>query len=171
MCTPNAPATLFVNGPEIATVRRPFMRGFPDCRLSGGGDKGDTGSTGPPGAKGDTGATGPQGPSGATGPQGLPGAPGPPGVVGASGGFTNGYSQHITVSPGALAHADAICPTDTSVVGGGWATDNVGSAKLVPTNSYPIGMGDGRSAWYVVMQNIGNQPEGFWAVAYCFRVS
>jgi len=96
-----------------------------------------------------------------TRPQGSQGPQGPPIS------FTNAYSGQVTVANGSFAFADAICPTGKQVVGGGYATENVGTALLVPTNSYPIGTGDGRSAWYVVMFNIGNQPEAFWAVAYC----
>ena len=39
-------------------------------------------------------------------------------------------------------------------------TENVSTALLVPTNSYPTGMADGRGAWYVVMHNIGSQAGG-----------
>jgi hypothetical protein len=55
-------------------------------------------------------------------------------------------------------------------VGGGYATENVSTALLVPTNSYPTGMPDGRGAWYVVMFNIGARAEEFWAVSFCARI-
>jgi len=89
------------------------------------------GPAGPPGSAGE------QGPQGSQGPQGPPIS------------FTNAYSGQVTVANGSFAFADAICPTGKQVVGGGYATENVGTALLVPTNSYPIGTGDGRSAWYV----------------------
>ena len=50
----------------------------------------------------------------------------------------------------------------TLLVGGGYATENVSTALLVPTNSYPIGTADGRGAWYVVMFNIGQETQVFW---------
>lgn len=109
--------------------------------------------------KGRRGLSGPPGPAGPQGPQGRPAS------------YTNAYSDHVAVPPGSLRFVNAVCPTDTIVVGGGYATDRVSSAKLMPTNSYPIGMGDGRGAWYVVMQNIGLEEETFWAVAYCARTS
>jgi hypothetical protein len=85
--------------------------------------------------------------------------------------YTNGYSEHITVPAGQFRFANAICPAGALVIGGGYATENVSTAELVPTNAYPIGTGDGRGAWYVVMRNIGLQPEAFWAVSFCARVT
>ena len=73
--------------------------------------------------------------------------------------------------PGSFRFVNAICPSGTQVVGGGHATESVSTALLVPTNSYPVGMPDGRGAWYVVMHNIGIQPEAFWAVSYCVQIS
>jgi hypothetical protein len=70
------------------------------------------------------------------------------------------------VPPGQFRFVNAICPPDTTVIGGGYATENVSTALLVPTNSYPVGMGDGRGAWYVVMHNIGAQAETYWAISY-----
>ena len=121
--------------------------------------------------RGDAGPQGAPGPQGATGPQGLQGQPGPPGARGSSVSYVNGYSEQVTVPQGSFRFVDAICPSGTQVVGGGHATENVSTALLVPTNSYPIGMPDGRGAWYVVMHNIGNQPEAFWAVSYCVEIS
>jgi hypothetical protein len=112
------------------------------------------------------GKRGPRGSEGPAGDQGPSGAPGPPGQ---SPTFTQAYSERATAQPGSFAFVNAVCPQGTKVVGGGHATENVGTAKLMPSNAYPIGMGDGRSAWYVVMHNDGPQPEEFWAVAYCMR--
>ena len=120
--------------------------------------------------RGRDGAAGSAGPQGATGPQGPQGASGPPGPPGSSISYVTGYSEHVTVPPGTFRFVNAICPSGTKVVGGGYATENVSTALLVPTNSYPIGMADGRGAWYVVMHNIGSQPEAFWAVAYCVQL-
>jgi hypothetical protein len=105
-----------------------------------------------------------RGPRGFTGYEGLSGPQGPAGITPT---YTNAYSDHATVPPGSFRFVNAICPQGTTVVGGGHATENVGTAKLMPSNAHPIGMGDGRSAWYVVMHNAGPQPEEFWAVAYC----
>ena len=124
-----------------------------------------------------SGATGPQGPTGPVGPQGARGDAGPQGPTGPQGppghtiSYTNGYSAHVTVPPGEFRFVNAICPAGTLLVGGGHATEHVSTALLVPTNSYPIGMPDGRGAWYVVMFNIGDEPEAFWAVSYCARIT
>lgn len=123
------------------------------------------GSTGPAGLQGARGDAGPQGP---TGPQGPAGPSGPPGSTIS---YINGYSEHVTVPPGEFRFANAVCPTGTLLVGGGHATENVSTALLVPTNSYPTGMPDGRGAWYVVMFNIGDDPEAFWAVSFCARIT
>ena len=96
---------------------------------------------------------------------------GPPGPPGGSFSFTNGYSEHVAVPPGQFRFVNAICPSGTTVIGGGYATENVSTALLVPTNSYPVGMGDGRGAWYVVMHNIGAQAETYWAISYCAHTS
>ena len=107
----------------------------------------------------------------ASGPAGTPGPAGPPGPPGSRVSYSNGYSEHKAVPPGSFRFAEAICPSGTQVVGGGYATQNVSTALLVPTNSYPIGKGDGRGAWYVVMFNIGQQTEEFWAVSYCVTIT
>ena len=112
------------------------------------------------------GKRGPRGFEGPVGDQGPSGVPGPPSQ---SPRLTQAYSDRATAQPGSFAFVNAVCPQGTEVVGGGHATENVGTAKLMPSNAYPIGMGDGRSAWYVVMHNDGSQPEEFWAVAYCMR--
>ena len=123
------------------------------------------------GPAGPIGATGPQGLAGPAGPQGATGAPGPPGPRGSTVSYTYGYSEHVMVPVGSFRFAEAICPTGTLVVGGGHATESVSTALLVPTNAYPIGTADGRGAWYVVMFNIGSQPEAFWAVSFCARIT
>lgn len=110
------------------------------------------------------GSRGPRGRAGAPGLSGPQGAQGPPGK---SLSYVNGYSEHTAVPPGSFRFVNAVCPANTAVVGGGYATERVAEAKLIPSNSYPIGMPDGRSAWYVVMHNTGGQEEVFWAVAYC----
>ena len=81
------------------------------------------------------------------------------------------YSEHTSVPPGQFRFANAICPTGTFVIGGGYATEDVSNAVLMPTNSYPVGMGDGRQAWYVVMRNLGPEEEAFWVWAQCGRSS
>jgi len=144
------------------------------------------GQRGPRGAAGDAGATGEQGATGERGPAGLPGPSGERGPAGEQGPrgeqglqgppgrssqYVNAYSEQRSVAPGSFGFVNAICPADTIVVGGGFATQSVGTAKLVPTNSYPVTMGDGRPAWYVVMHNIGPATESFWAVAYCVRMT
>jgi hypothetical protein len=113
------------------------------------------------------GRRGPRGVQGAIGPLGPQGPQGPQGPRGSTISYTNRYSEHVTVPAGSFRFANAVCPAGTEIVGGGYATDNVSTALLVPTNSYPIGTGDGRGAWYVVMFNIGEEPEAFWAVSYC----
>ena len=122
---------------------------------------------GPVGPQGQPGAQGQPGPQGVPGPQGPPG---PPGAPGSSISYVNGYSDHVSVPPGEFRFVNAICPSGTRVVGGGYATENVSTALLVPTNSYPTGLSDGRGAWYVVMHNIGDEPEAFWAVSYCAQI-
>ena len=112
-----------------------------------------------------------RGPRGLSGAPGLAGPRGPQGPPGSSVIYTNAYSEHVAVPPGSFRFVDAVCPANTAVVGGGFATERVSDAKLIPTNSYPIGMPDGRSAWYVVMHNIGAQEETFWAVGYCVSSS
>jgi hypothetical protein len=114
---------------------------------------------------------GKRGMRGFSGPSGEPGPQGAQGMPGRSVSYTNAYSEHAAVPAGSFRFVNAICPQGTIVVGGGYATERVSTAKLVPTNSYPIGMGDGRGAWYVVMHNIGPEAEEFWAVAYCARIS
>ena len=121
-----------------------------------------------------TGPAGPQGLQGLQGPQGDPGQPGPPGPAGRPGStlsYSNAYSEHTAVPVGSFRFATATCPAGTLVVGGGYATESVSTAKLVPTNSYPIGTADGRGAWYVVMQNIGPEEEEFWVIAYCVQIT
>ena len=83
--------------------------------------------------------------------------------------YVNGYSEHVVVQPGSFRFVNAVCPAGTLVVGGGYATQRIAPAKLAASNSYPVGMPDGRGAWYVVMQNLGPEPEEFWAIAYCAR--
>jgi len=85
---------------------------------------------------------------------------GPPGPPGGSVSFANSYSEHVSVPPGQFRFVDAVCPAGTTVIGGGYATENVSTALLVPTSTYPIGMPDGRGAWYVV--TIGAQAESYW---------
>lgn len=121
--------------------------------------------------KGSRGPRGFQGPRGFEGPEGAPGLQGERGPAGRTPSYTNAYSEHNTVEPGSFAFVDAVCPEGTAVVGGGYATESVGTAKLVPTNAYPIATADGRGAWYVVMYNSGQQAEEFWATAFCVRVS
>lgn len=94
---------------------------------------------------------------------------GPAGAPVRSAWFVNGYSEHVLVQPGSFRFANAICPADTLVVGGGYATKRIASARLAASNSYPVTMPDGRGAWYVVMQNLGAEPEEFWAISYCVR--
>ena len=127
--------------------------------------RGQRGTRGLPGPSGQPGPPGQQGASGQQGPQGAQGIPGK------SVSYTNAYSERAAVQPGSFRFVNAICPQGTIVVGGGYATERVSTAKLVPTNSYPIGMGDGRGAWYVVMHNIALEEEEFWATAYCARIS
>jgi hypothetical protein len=120
------------------------------------------------GPEGPAGELGPRGEQGQRGEHGLQGEQGPPGT---SPHYSNAYSEQRIVPAGSFGFVNAICPPDTIVVGGGYATENVGTAKLMPTNAYPVTMGDGRKAWYVVMHNIGNTSEAFWATAYCVRMS
>lgn len=145
------------------------------------GQVGATGLTGATGATGPTGATGATGPTGATGAQGAKGSSGEIGPQGPQGdqgpkgdpgpqtdfAYTNAYSEFTTVPAGQFRFANAICPGGTLLVGGGYTTDNVSTALLMPTSSYPTTMGDGRGAWYVVMQNLGDADETFLAVAFC----
>ena len=105
-----------------------------------------------------------------TGPAGPAGPQGPVGPPGRSVTYVNGYSEHVVVQPGSFRFVNAVCPAGTLVVGGGYATQRIAPAKLAATNSYPVGMPDGRGAWYVVMQNLGPEPEEFWAIAYCVRL-
>jgi hypothetical protein len=148
------------------TVRRADISPATLAALSGAtgqrGPAGPIGPAGPPGARGDAGS---QGPTGQQGP------PGPAGPRGSTISYANGYSELVTVPPGEFRFANAICPADTLLVGGGYATENVSTALLVPTNSYPTGMPDGRGAWYVVMFNIGDEPEAFWSVSFCARIT
>lgn len=92
---------------------------------------------------------------------------GPAGAAGRAPGYVNAYSEHVLVQPGSSRFANAVCPAGTLVVGGGYATERIAPAKLAASNSYPIAMPDGRGAWYVVMQNLGAEPEAFWSVSYC----
>jgi hypothetical protein len=114
---------------------------------------------------------GPRGPQAAQGTQGPQGDKGPQGNAGKSVSYSNAYSEFVAVPPGSFRFVNAICPAGTLLVGGGYATDRVSQAKLVPTNSYPVTMADGRGAWYVVMHNIGLEEEEFWATAYCVTMS
>jgi hypothetical protein len=123
------------------------------------------------GNRGPRGAAGPAGAAGAQGPRGLQGPPGPQGIAGKSVSYSNAYSGFVAIPPGSFRFANAICPAGTELVGGGHATDRVSLAKLVPTNSHPVTMADGRGAWYVVMHNIGPEEEVFWATAYCVTMS
>jgi hypothetical protein len=66
---------------------------------------------------------------------------------------------------------EAVCPAGTFVVGGGYSRrPGSGDATLVATDSFPVGMPDGREAWYVVMRNIGSQEGSFLAIAYCVSI-
>ena len=121
--------------------------------------------------KSQRGRRGPQGVPGAIGPVGPRGSQGPQGLRGNTISYRNGYSGFVSVPAGSFRFANAECPAGTQIVGGGYATENVSTALLVPTNSYPIGLGDGRGAWYVVMFNIGQQTEVFWAVSYCVTIT
>jgi hypothetical protein len=123
------------------------------------------------GNRGPRGAAGPAGAAGAQGPRGPQGPPGPPGVAGKSVSYSSAYSEFVAVPPGSFRFANAICPAGTELVGGGHATDRVSLARLVPTNSYPTTLADGRGAWYVVMHNIGPEEEVFWVTAYCVTMS
>jgi hypothetical protein len=112
--------------------------------------------------RGATGQTGPQGPKGDQGAQGAPGK---------SLTFISAYSEQTSVPPGSFRFANAICPTGTFVVAGGYATDDVSNAALTPTNSYPVAMGDGRPAWYVAMRNLGATDQIFRVWANCAQMS
>jgi hypothetical protein len=107
---------------------------------------------------------GSRGPRGFEGPEGAPGPQGAPGPAPA---YTRAYSERRLVAPGSFGFVNAICPQGAEIVGGGHATEDVSNARLMPSNSYPIAMADGRGAWYVVMHNDGQEYEEFWAVAFC----
>jgi hypothetical protein len=81
--------------------------------------------------------------------------------------FTSAFSPHTSVPVGSFEFAQAICPAGTFVVGGGYTTEDVSNAVLMPTSSYPISVADGRAAWYVVMRNLGATPQAFWVWAQC----
>jgi hypothetical protein len=121
--------------------------------------------------KGNRGPRGFVGLQGEEGPEGHQGPQGPQGIAGKTPMYSNAYSEHVAVPPGSFRFVEAICPAGTLLVGGGHATERVSLARLVPTNSYPIGTADGRGAWYVVMHNIGPQEEVFWATAFCVTMS
>jgi hypothetical protein len=114
---------------------------------------------------------GPRGFVGLQGPEGRQGPQGPQGIAGKTPSYSNAYSERVAVPPGSFRFVNAVCPAGTLLVGGGHATDRVSLARLVPTNSYPTGMPDGRGAWYVVMHNIGPEEEVFWATAFCVTMS
>ena len=133
--------------------------------------RGAVGRRGAVGPAGPQGAAGPQGPKGESGSQGATGPQGPPGPPGTNVSYSNAYSEHVAVPAGSFRFAEAICPSGTLLVGGGYATENVSTARLVPTNSYPIGVADGRGALYVVMFNIGQETQEFWAVSFCVKIT
>lgn len=129
------------------------------------GIAGAQGPSGPQGPKGETGAQGSPGVQGPTGDRGVQGPDGPQGPAGTAG-ITEAYSEHVTAPAGGFAFTQAVCPDGKRVVGGGYTVEDVDHAKLVPTSGYPVGMG-GQSAWYVTMQNIGDDAQKFWVIAFC----
>jgi hypothetical protein len=148
-------------------MRRDFR---PGTVLRGpAGIAGAQGPAGPQGQKGETGAQGGPGVQGSTGERGVQGPAGPQGPTGPSGtaSISEAYSEHVTTPAGGFAFTQAVCPAGKRVVGGGYTVEHVGEAKLVPTSGYPIGMAGGESAWYVTMQNIGDEDQEFWALAFC----
>ena len=120
------------------------------------GAKGDPGAQGGPGVQGSTGERGAQGPAGVAGPRGAAG----------TAAITEAYSEHVTVPAGGFAFAQATCPAGTRVVGGGYTVEDVAGAKLAPTSGYPVGNAS-QSAWYVTMQNLGDEDEAFWVIGFC----
>jgi Collagen triple helix repeat (20 copies) len=94
------------------------------------GAAGPQGEQGPQGTQGVPGAAGPQGQQGPQGIQGVPGAPGPegqqgpPGTNGVNGGFDPSKvsyvtSPEVTIAPGEVGTATAVCPTGSRAIGGG----------------------------------------------------
>jgi 5-deoxy-D-glucuronate isomerase len=98
--------------------------------------------------------------------QGLDGPQGPLGPAGTAG-ITEAYSEPVTAPAGGFAFTQAVCPDGKRVVGGGYTVEDVQHAKLVPTSGYPVGTAGGQSAWYVTMQNIGDEAKKFWVIAFC----
>jgi hypothetical protein len=81
--------------------------------------------------------------------------------------YTDRTSEAAVVAAGSHGFVEAICPTDTFVVGGGYSrTAGFGDALLVATDSFPVTMVDGREAWHVLMYNMGTQEGSFYAIAY-----
>jgi hypothetical protein len=124
------------------------------------GPQGPQGAQGGPGLQGATGERGPQGPAGPVGPSGSQGPAGTAAI-------TEAYSEHVTVEADGFAFTQAMCPAGKRVIGGGYTVENVAAAKLVPTSGYPVGTANGQSAWYVTMQNLGEDDQAFWAIAFC----
>jgi hypothetical protein len=133
------------------------------------GAPGPQGPAGPRGAPGEAGPPGPKGDTGPPGANGLQGPPGSPGPRGSSFEINAVYSEQTVVPPGEFRFANAICAPGERVIGGGYTVGDVGRAIVAPTSQYPTGMGDGRSAWYVVIRNLGAQSETFWVVGFCIR--
>lgn len=135
------------------------------------GPAGPQGVAGPAGANGEAGAPGPTGAQGAVGPQGPKGDTGAQGPAGTSLRFTSAFSDLTSVPVGSFRFAEAICPIGTFVISGGYTTQDVSNAVLMPTNSTVIGTGDGRLAWYVVMRNLGPTPQAFSVRAQCAQAT
>ena len=148
-------------------ARRDFRAGV--LLRGAAGPAGVAGAEGPAGPQGQDGAQGGPGVQGATGERGPQGQAGPAGTQGLAGtaGITEAYSEHVTVEADGFAFTEAVCPAGKRVIGGGYTVEDVAGAKLVPTSGYPIGTGNGQSAWYVTMQNVGEDDQAFWAIAFC----
>jgi hypothetical protein len=90
------------------------------------GVKGETGPQGLQGLKGDTGPPGPQGPQGLQGAKGDTGATGPQGPPGPG---TNlsviEVAKDVSVGPLSSQWLDVQCPSDRTVISGGFRTFNV----------------------------------------------
>jgi hypothetical protein len=108
----------------------------------------------PRGPRGFRGAIGPKGPLGPVGPAGPVGARGPQGAQGPPGPVDLTYATSVvTVTAGAHATAQAICPGGMVVTGGGAMTDPTDAAVTISESDWILWPPGVPQAWEATVNN------------------
>jgi Collagen triple helix repeat (20 copies) len=159
-------AALFSTGAVQAAFGSESVSASPKHQVAAG-PRGPRGPAGPRGPRGLRGPAGPRGLIGPKGPAGQAGSAGPAGAQGPAGIAT------ITVVAGApatgcpdgggacqLVESDAVCPSGSKVIGGGWLVD---STLMQPV----VSAAKDASTFMAVAVNFSTSPRNVQAQAIC----